>query len=81
MTVFSCTKTDKSSYAEFEKLKTENDSLKNIVAKNEAIMKKQMITSLTFQDNKAEDAMNFYVELFDNSEILSVQHWGKGGTR
>lgn len=81
LTVFSCTdtKTEKSSFADIVDLKAENDSLKNIVAINEAIMKKQMITSLTFQDNNAENAMNFYVELFDNSEIISVQRWGKGG--
>ncbi len=38
-----------------------------------------MITSLTFQDNNAENAMNFYVELFDNSKIINVQRWGKEG--
>jgi len=81
LTVFSCTdtKTEKSSFADIVDLKAENDSLKNIVTINEATMKKQMITSLTFQDNNAENAMNFYVELFDNSEIISVQRWGKGG--
>lgn len=40
-------------------------------------MKQQMITSLTFQDNNAEKAMNFYVELFDNSKITNVSRWGK----
>ena len=38
-----------------------------------------MITSLTFQDNNAENAMNFYVELFDNSKIINVHRWGKNG--
>ena len=42
-------------------------------------MKKQMIVSLTFQDNNAENAMNYYVELFDNSKIISVNRWEKGG--
>ena len=42
-------------------------------------MKNQMIRSLTFQDNNAENAMNFYVGLFENSEIISVQRWGKDG--
>lgn len=37
-----------------------------------------MINSLTFQNGNAEKAMNFYVELFDNSRIISVSHWGKG---
>lgn len=40
--------------------------------------KKPIITSLTFQDNRAEDAMNFYVDLFDNSTIINVNRWGKG---
>jgi len=41
-------------------------------------MKHQIIRSLTFQDGNAEHAMNFYVELFNNSEIISLQRWGKG---
>lgn len=39
----------------------------------------QIITSLTFQDRNAENAMNFYVELFPNSKIIKVQRWGKEG--
>ena len=42
-------------------------------------MKNQIITSLTFQDNNAENAMNFYVELFKNSQIIRVKRWEKGG--
>jgi predicted 3-demethylubiquinone-9 3-methyltransferase (glyoxalase superfamily) len=34
---------------------------------------------LTFQKNDAEQAMNFYIDLFDNSEILSIQRWSKDG--
>jgi predicted 3-demethylubiquinone-9 3-methyltransferase (glyoxalase superfamily) len=77
----SCTdsKSEKNNLAEIEKLQKENDSLKNILKQNETIMKNQMITSLTFQDNNAENAMNFYVELFDNSKIINVQRWGKDG--
>lgn len=40
-------------------------------------MKKQIITSLTFQDKNAENAMNFYVGLFDNSRIIKIQRWGE----
>lgn len=40
-------------------------------------MNDRIITSLTFQDKNAEKAMNFYVELFDNSKIVSVQRWGE----
>jgi len=81
LTTLSCTdtKTEKSSLAEIEKLKVENDSLISILTQNNETMKKQMIRSLTFQDNNAENAMNFYVELFDNTKIISVQRWGKDG--
>lgn len=40
-------------------------------------MKLQIATFLTFQENNAEQAMNFYVGLFDNSQIVDVQRWGK----
>lgn len=43
-------------------------------------MKTQITTFLTFQENNAEEAMNFYVELFDNSKILNIQRYGKGGS-
>lgn len=39
----------------------------------------RIITSLTFQKNDAEEAMNFYVSLFDNSKTIHVQRWEKGG--
>lgn len=42
-------------------------------------MKNQITTFLTFQENNAEEAMNFYVESFDNSKIVDVQRHGKGG--
>lgn len=42
-------------------------------------MKDQIATFLTFQDNNAENAMNFYINLFDNSKIVQVQRWGKEG--
>ncbi|HEY0667800.1 MAG TPA: VOC family protein [Sphingobacteriaceae bacterium] len=41
-------------------------------------MKQQITTFLTFQDNNAEQAMNFYVSLFDNSKIIDVHRYGKG---
>lgn len=42
-------------------------------------MKQQITTFLTFQENNAEEAMNFYVELFDKSEVLDIQRYGKDG--
>ena len=81
LVTLSCTdsKPEKDTLAEIEKLQAENGSLKSTLKQNKAIMKNQMITSLTFQDNHAENAMNFYVELFDNSRILDLQRWGKDG--
>lgn len=64
--------------AEIEKLQMELESLKETIIKNEPKMKKEIATFLTFQDNNAENAMNFYVELFDNSKIVSLQRWGEG---
>ena len=40
--------------------------------------KGQLHTFLTFQKEDAEEAMNFYVSLFDNSKIIEVQRWGPG---
>ena len=42
-------------------------------------MKQQMVRSLTFQNNQAEVAMNFYVALFENSTIIKIKRWAKGG--
>ena len=49
--------------------------------KNEIVEteKLQISTFLTFQKNNAEQAMNFYVELFDNSKVINIQRWGKDG--
>lgn len=79
--ILSCTvsKSQKYNLTEIERLQVENDSLKNIFIQNKATMKNQISTFLTFQDNNAENAMNFYVELFDNSKIISVKRWGKDG--
>lgn len=81
LVAISCTDSisEKYNLAEIEKLQLENDSLKNILTQNKTTMKKQIITFLTFQDNNAENAMKFYVELFDNSKIISVNRWGKEG--
>jgi len=42
-------------------------------------MKGQITTFLTFQENNAEEAMNFYVGLFENSKIIDVKRYGKDG--
>lgn len=60
-------------------LQTELDSLKNLLNKASAAADSQIMTFLTFQDNNAEEAMNFYVGLFENSKIIDVQRYGEGG--
>lgn len=37
----------------------------------------QKITPFFWFDNQAEEAMNFYVSVFKNSEVLSVQRYGQ----
>lgn len=63
----------------YQKLQAENDSLKAWATQHYSEAEQPVFISLTFQKNDAEQAMNFYVDMFDNSEIISVQRWGKGG--
>jgi predicted 3-demethylubiquinone-9 3-methyltransferase (glyoxalase superfamily) len=42
-------------------------------------MEKQITIFLTFQEDNAEQAMNFYIGLFDNSKIINVHRHGQGG--
>jgi len=60
-----------------QKLQMENDSLMNIIDQ-QTTMSTQIYTFLTFQKEDAEQAMNLYVGLFDNSEIVSLTRWGAG---
>jgi predicted 3-demethylubiquinone-9 3-methyltransferase (glyoxalase superfamily) len=61
---------------ELNALRTELDSLK---AKSPIDTSEQIATFLTFQDNNAEEAMNFYISLFENSKVIDVQRYGKEG--
>lgn len=62
---------------EINQLRTELDSLNKTISPKD--MKGQISTFLTFQKEDAEQAMNFYIELFDNSKIVNLQRWGKEG--
>jgi len=42
-------------------------------------MQVQKITPFLWFDNNAEEAMNFYVSIFKNSKVLSINHSGKAG--
>jgi predicted 3-demethylubiquinone-9 3-methyltransferase (glyoxalase superfamily) len=39
----------------------------------------QRITPCLWFDNQAEEAANYYVDIFDNSRILTVSHYGEAG--
>lgn len=41
-------------------------------------MEGMMASFLTFQKGEAEQAMNFYMALFDHSEIVSLRRWEQG---
>ena len=41
----------------------------------------QKITPFLWFDNQAEEAMNFYVSIFKNSKILSVNRYGEEGAK
>ena len=46
---------------------------------NQTDMNQKIIPFLTFQKNDAEQAMNLYVNLFENSQIVDIQRWGAEG--
>ncbi|MEL6276701.1 MAG: VOC family protein [Cyanobacteria bacterium J06629_2] len=65
--------------AQNEELQTRIDSLQTLITENMPNTSKQITAFLTFQENNAEEAMNYYVALFDNSEVLDIQRHGAGG--
>lgn len=62
-----------------DRLQIENDSLRDVLNKTGIVMDQKIVTFLTFQKDDAESAMRFYVELFDNSEVVELKRWGKEG--
>ncbi len=52
---------------------------KEVDTKNPPKSKGQIATFFTFQKEDAEQAMNFYVGLFKNSEVIEVKRWEEGG--
>lgn len=78
---FSCSdmKQSNAENEEIKQLRAELDSLNQLKAENSNDIKGQIATFLTFQKENAEQAMNFYIELFDNSQIVTIKRWGKEG--
>ena len=65
--------------AELGALKIELDSLKANNSELKSNKTGKISSFLTFQKEDAEQAMNLYVELFENSEILDIKRWGENG--
>ena len=78
---FSCSdfKQNSEKSEELSQLRAELDSLNKLTTEKPNDMKGQIATFLTFQKEDAEQAMNFYVGLFDNSKIVNQKRWGKEG--
>ena len=64
---------------ELESLRLELANLKSQKSGLSESSNGELATFLTFQNNDAEEAMNFYVGLFENSKITDVQKHGKDG--
>ena len=64
---------------EISQLRAELDSLKKMKIESPNNMKGQIATFLTFQKEDAEQAMNFYIGLFENSKIDNLKRWGNEG--
>ncbi len=64
---------------ELSKLRAQLDSLINLKPEDPSDIKGQIATFLTFQKEDAEQAMNFYIGLFENSKIVNLIRWGKEG--
>ena len=56
------------------------DKINKLETENSIDMKGLIVTFLTFQKADAEQAMNFYVELFENSKVDNINRWGKEGS-
>ncbi len=63
-----------------EKLITLQNKIDSLKKTNSSLNSKNQITTfLTFQDGNAEEAMNFYVDIFENSKITDVRKFGAEG--
>lgn len=79
--IFGCsnTKQNNEQHDILNQLRAEVDSLRQLNAAKPKDLKGQIATFLTFQKEDAEQAMNFYIGLFDNSKVINLKRWGKEG--
>ena len=79
ITLYSCTNLntkDKLS-KKYNLIKQERDDLLNKLKQNKLNTDKSIASFLTFQNNNAEQAMMFYINLFNNSKIIEIQRYKK----
>lgn len=65
--------------AELQRLVAQLDSVSKLQQANTTNVHGPIATFLTFQNSDAEEAMNFYVSLFENSRVIDVQRYGNEG--
>ena len=77
---FGCTSTEQNKVQndEINPQKIQATSTEKTMAED-PVMKEQIATFLTFQDYNAEEAMHFYISLFENSKVLEIERHGKDG--
>lgn len=78
---FSCTEVKRNSnqIEELEVLEATIPNTSNSKPSKSEDMTEQIATFLTFQDGNAEEAMNFYISLFENSKVLEIRRHEKNG--
>ena len=79
LSIYSCSDSKNNTTEELNALRIELDSLKNLKSELPSPKNNQIATFLTFQENNAEEAINFYVNLFENSRVIDIQRYGKDG--
>ena len=78
-TSFTNPEDEQNNHVMFEGLQIEHDNQANATFLEELTLNQKIFTFFTFQKEDAEEAMNFYIELFDNSKIIELERWGKEG--
>ena len=77
--VIGCSNHNHEKSEEIERLRIQLDSLNKVMTDGPSTTSRQIATFLTFQKENAEQAMNFYINLFDNSKVVNIKRWEKGG--
>ncbi|MFD0962824.1 VOC family protein [Pseudofulvibacter geojedonensis] len=73
-------KVENDTIQELNLVKKERDNLQENIHKVKASQHHKIASFLTFQEENAEQAMNFYINLFNNSKVISLKRWGKNSS-